>query len=182
MGLVQIHDTGPYTLADLDALPDDGRRRELVDGQLIVTPAPGPLHQLVSGNLYLMLRAARPAGLQAFYAPFDYRPSEERSFRPDLLVCRVEDVGPRGVERPLQLAVEIISPSTRMTDQLLKRGLYEQAGVASYWLIDPEQERLTVLELVDGSYVERAVVKGDDEFVAEVPFAVRVVPSELVSR
>lgn len=63
-----------------------------------------------------------------------------------------------------------------------KRQAYQESGVASYWLFDPEDEVLTVLELVDGQYVERAVVKGDDVFEAEFPFGVRVVPGELVSR
>lgn len=65
---------------------------------------------------------------------------------------------------------------------MYKRHEYQLAGVVSYWIFDPEDEVLTVLELVDGTYVERAVVKGDDVFEAELPFAVRIVPSELVSR
>jgi Uma2 family endonuclease len=58
--------------------------------------------------------------------------------------------------------------------------LYEQAGVASYWIFDPEDEQLTVLELLDGRYVERAVVKGSDAFEPTLPFPVRVVPAELL--
>ena len=116
-------------------------------------------------------------------APFDFRPTNRRwSLQPDLLVCRCEDVGPKGVERPLLLAVEVLSPSTRSTDLLLKRGLYEQAGVASYWIFEPEAAVLTVLELVSGRYIERAVVKDDEVFEAELPFPVRVVPAELVRR
>jgi Uma2 family endonuclease len=181
MGNVQTLEPGEFTLADLDALPDDGMRYELVDGQLLVTPAPLAIHQRVAGQLFLRLQPACPDGLEVFFAPFDFRPSKQRSLQPDLLVCRSGDVGPRGVEFcPLLLAVEILSPSTRMTDLLLKRALYEESGVTSYWIIDPEAETLTVLELDDGVYLERAVVKRDEIFEAALPFDVRIVPSDLV--
>ncbi|MEV6281612.1 Uma2 family endonuclease [Kribbella sp. NPDC051770] len=181
MESVQTLEPGGFTLADLDTLPDDGMRYELVDGQLLVTPAPLAIHQRVAGQLFLRLQPACPEELEVFFAPFDFRPNKQRSLQPDLLVCRSDDIGPRGVEFcPLLLAVEILSPSTRMTDLLLKRALYEEAGVTSYWLFDPEAEELTVLELVDGAYVERAVAKGNEIFQAALPFAVPVVPSELV--
>lgn len=182
MGHVQTLEPGDYTLADLDTQPDDGRRRELVDGMLLVTPAPLAIHQRAVFELGFRLRLVCPDDLEILAAPFDYRPTSERSLQPDLLVCRQEDVGPRWIERPLLLAVEILSPSTRMKDLLLQRGIYEQAGVASYWTFDPEGEVLTVLELSDGRYVERAVVKGSDTFEAELPFPVRIVPAELVRR
>ncbi|MEU4394680.1 Uma2 family endonuclease [Kribbella sp. NPDC023855] len=170
-------------MADLDDLPDDGMRYELVDGQLLVTPAPLPVHQRVVVQLTVRLEANCPEEFEVFVAPFDFRPASGRSLQPDVLVCRCEDVGPKGVElRPLLLAVEVLSSSTRMTDLLLKRAIYEEAGVGSYWLIDPDQEALTVLELEGGRYVERAVVKGDDAFDAQLPFSVRVVPGELVRR
>jgi Uma2 family endonuclease len=58
--------------------------------------------------------------------------------------------------------------------------VYEQAGVRSYWILDPDKETLTVLELVDGTYVERDVVTGEKVFDAELPFPVRIVPAELL--
>ena len=66
-----------------------------------------------------------------------------------------------------------------MLDLLLKRGVYEQAGVQSYWILDPDAESLTVLELVDAVYVERDVVTGEKVFEAALPFPVQIVPSEL---
>ncbi|WP_433023434.1 Uma2 family endonuclease [Kribbella sp. CA-294648] len=119
-------------------------RYELVDGQLLVTPAPLPIHQRVVVQLTVRLEASCPEEFEVFVAPFDFRPASGRSLQPDVLVCRCEDVGPKGVERrPLLLAVEVLSSSTRMTDLLLKRAVYEEAGVGSYWLIDPDQEALT---------------------------------------
>jgi Uma2 family endonuclease len=155
-------------------------RYELVDGMLMVTPIPSLIHQGAVGELCYQLARACPETLEVFLGPLDFRPTTRRSLQPDVLVCRVEDVGPAWIERPLLLAVEILSPTTLINDLLLKRKLYEEACVSSYWIFDPEDERLTVLELVDGRYVERAVVKGTDAFEAELPFSVRIVPAELV--
>jgi Uma2 family endonuclease len=168
-------ESGEFSLLDLDALPDDGMRYELIDGLLVVTPIPPVLHQTAVLNLATQLRKACPEQLKVFLGPLGFQPTVRRSLQPDIVVCRREDIGPTAIERSLVLAVEILSPPTRMTDVLLKRAIYEEAGVDSYWLIDPEQESLMVLELVDGRYVERAVVKADEAFVA-----VRVVPTELV--
>ena len=177
---VQTLEPGQFTMADLDALPEDGMRYELVDGTLLVTPAPLPIHQTAVVELSFRLRLACPADLQVFVAPLDFRPNGRRSLQPDVLVCRREDVGERAIERPLLLAVEILSPATRAKDLLLKRGLYEEAGVTSCWIFDPESVELTVLELSAGRYAGQALVRGDEVFEAKLPFSVRIVPSELV--
>ncbi|MGW7684492.1 Uma2 family endonuclease [Kribbella sp. NPDC054772] len=169
----------PYTLEYLDSTPDDGGRREIVDGGLFVTPAPSRLHQRAVTELCFQLKLASPGGMDILVAPFDYRPTSQRSLQPDVLVCSPDDTDPQHARKPLALAVEILSPSTRMVDLLLKRGVYEQAGVRSYWILDPEKESLTVLELVDGVYVERDVVTGEKVFDAVLPFPVQIVPAEL---
>ncbi|MDX6260832.1 MAG: hypothetical protein QOH84_2520 [Kribbellaceae bacterium] len=171
---------GEFTLVDLDSLPDDGMRYELVDGQLLVTPIPPPIHQRAVLQLAVLLERVRPEHLEVFLGPLDFQPTARRSLQPDVLVCRLEDIGPRAVEGSLALAVEVLSPPTLMTDRLLKRAIYEDAGVDSYWIFDPEDLVLTVLELEDGRYFERALVKADDAFEAELPFPVRVVPARLV--
>jgi Uma2 family endonuclease len=173
-------EAGEFTLVDLDSLPDDGMRYELVDGQLLVTPTPPLVHQTAVLQLAVDLRKACPEQLKVFLGPLDFQPTMRRSMQPDILVCRLEDIGPRAVERSLVLAVEVVSPPTRMTDLLLKRAIYEDAAVDSYWIFDPEDAVLTVLELENGRYVERAVVRADEAFEAELPFGVRVVPAELV--
>ena len=178
---VEPLESGPYTLAYLDTAPDDGRRREIIDGGLFVTPAPSRVHQRAVVELAFQLKLASPGGLDILVAPFDYRPTGERSLQPDVLVCSPGDTNAGHATKPLLLAVEILSPSSRMIDLLLKRGVYEQAGVRSYCILDPEKESLTVLELVDGVYVERDVVTGDKVFEATLPFPVRIVPSELLS-
>ena len=169
-----------WTVDDLDRLPDDGLQYELLDGLLLVTPAPVPVHQRVIGNLYLLLRAACPPGHEVFLAPLDWRPDLRTSLQPDLLVVRKEDVGPANVTAPLALAVEVLSPSTRRKDLVLKRSKYEECGVSHYWIIDPIEPSLLALDLVNGGYVTGTEARGPDPADLEHPFAITVVPDHLI--
>ena len=172
---------GDWTVDDVDRLPDDGLRYELVDGVLLVTPAPVPRHQLAVGELFFVLRSAQPPDLQAFVAPLDFRPTDRRSVQPDLLVVRRDDLGEKNITRPLLLAVEVLSPGTRSVDLLLKRGVYQESGVASYWLVDPDQPSVTVLELDRaGRYQQVGFARGDQVLRVERPFPVEIIPTRLV--
>ncbi len=168
---------GGWTVDDLDRFPDDGLRYELVDGVLLVSAAPSEEHQIALGNLHLLLAAGCPADLRVFFAPYDVRLSSRRQLQPDLLVLpKDRSLSDR---RPL-LVVEVLSPSTRAVDRTLKRLVFQDGGIPSYWLVDPFLPSLTVLELVDGAYVEVAVVTEDQSYDAATPFPVRVVPADLV--
>lgn len=169
-----------WTVDDLDLLPDDGLQYELLDGLLLVTPAPVLMHQRVTGNLYLLLRAACPAGFEVFFAPVDWRPDRRTSLQPDLLVIRSDDAGVKNVTGPLVLAVEVLSPSTRRKDQVLKRSKYEDSGVQSYWIVDPAVPSMLALGLSDGAYVTTADVHGSERASLHSPFPVEMVPADLV--
>ena len=132
------HEFREWTVDDLERIPDDGLQYELLDGMLLVSPSPAARHQWVSGRLFLILTAGCPAGLKVFFAPLDWQPDPLTSFQPDLLVVRDEDVDIKNITRPLVLAVEVLSLSTRRKDLLLKRSKYEDSGVANYWIVDPE--------------------------------------------
>ncbi len=170
----------PWTIADLADTPDDGLRYELVDGTLLVSAAPSKVHQRCLGNLYLLLRSACPAHLEVFLAPTDYQPTQMRSFQPDLLVVRLDDPGEKAVTTPLTLAIEVLSPSSLSIDRVLKREMYQQAGVESYWVVDPLEPSVTAWTLVDGAYGDPAVVSGDDELAVTFPFPIRCVPAALI--
>lgn len=169
----------PWTVADLADLPADGLRYELVDGVLLVSPAPTTSHQRALGALYRLLTAACPPELEVFLAPTDYQPTSTRSLQPDLLVVRRDDPGDHAVTTPLALAVEVLSPSSRSIDRVLKRALYEQAGVAAYWVVDPAEPSVLAWELRDGGYAEAGLVRGDEVLRTAVPFLVEVSPSAL---
>lgn len=181
MGAVTMtRSAGGFTRADLDAMPDDGRRYELIDGAIFVTPSPIPVHQIISGNLYTMLRAACPDGLRVLYAPLDVVLAHDTVVEPDLLVALRSDFSLKDLPVPPLLAVEILSPSTRLVDLNVKRLRYESAGIASYWIVDPVAVSLTAWELVEGGYAEVAHVVGEETFEAASPFRVSVRPSLLV--
>ena len=81
--------------------------------------------------------------------------------QPDLLVVAVDDIGDKNVSAPLALAVEVLSPSTRRTDRLLKRSRYEEGGIGAYWIVDPTVPSIEALVLVDGVYQREAYATGE---------------------
>jgi Uma2 family endonuclease len=170
----------PLTRADLDDLPDDGHRYELIDGVLVVSPGPQLPHQDVVGNLHLLLRAACPPELKVVLAPFAVVLADDTEVQPDLLVAARTQFTRKELPGPPLLAVEVLSPSTRRFDLLVKRDRLQQAGCPSYWVVDPDEPSVLVLELRDGEYVEVAHLHGDDEHVVQQPFPMRLVPSELL--
>jgi len=174
----------PLTRSDLEGLgeqPDDGHRYELIDGVLIVSPGPQFRHQVVVGNLHLLLRQACPTGLQVLLAPFAVVLADDTEVQPDLIVAPLSQFTRKELPGAPLLAIEVLSSSTRRVDLLLKRDRLQAAGVPSYWLVDPDTPSVTVLELEDGIYVERAHIVGDEDHAVGAPFAVRLVPSELLS-
>lgn len=170
----------PLTEDDLAACPDDGHRYELVDGVLLVTPAPNLDHQRCVVSLVGLFLEARRPDHTVLVAPFDFRHSPTTVLQPDVLVARRSEVGQARLEHPPLLVVEVLSPSTRLTDLGTKRLAYEAAGVPAYWLVDPDGPSLGVLHLDDGRYVELAMVTGHQRYRATFPFPVTVVPADLV--
>lgn len=162
---------GPWTVDDLDDLPEGSTTRyELIDGALLVSAEPSLQHQRVNARVFRLLHDVAPSDLEVFL-PVDVRLSAVRQIAPDVTVVRREDAtGRRLVGVPL-LVVEVLSPSTRAIDLTLKRRVLEEAGVPSYWLVDPDDGVVTVLELEAGHYVE--VTRGTTVEVSR-PFPVVV--------
>ena len=147
------------TYDDLDAIPQErpGDRHELIDGELVVTPSPIPAHQLVSRNLFRHLDRYISAGNlgETIYAPVDIRLTPDNVLIPDIVFIakdRLHVIGPRAVDAPPDLVVEILSPGTRQRDLTVKRDLYAQFGVREYWVVDPAARTVEVLERFGNSY------------------------------
>jgi Uma2 family endonuclease len=172
----------PFTVADLDRLPDDGRRYELLDGVLIVSPRPIPVHQWVADRLFRVLDDACPFHLGVMHEPgVEVNPQTE--FAPDLVVIPVDEVvGVSKFTAPPLLVVEIRSPSTALIDLNQKKRAYERFGVPSYWIVGPDLAgpEFTVFELRDGRY--ELELKTTEPFTASRPFPVSIVPASLTSR
>ena len=170
------------TREDLDAMPDDGNRYELIEGEIVVSPSPLSRHQLAVTRLIVLLDTACTEDLRVSQAPFDVVLGEFDVVQPDVLVLDPQGLDDRGLNTAPLLAVEVLSPTTRRRDLTVKKRLYEQAGVSAYWVVDAETEglALTAWELRDGRYEAVASIAGDEEWTATVPFDVTVVPSRLV--
>jgi len=169
------------TVEDMENMPDDEFSYELDDGVLIVSPAPSSLHQLAVLRLAQILDAARPPelvvlpGVGVNISQFQHRV-------PDVAVVRADSMDTVFQERPPALAVEVASPRTRLYDRNRKKDVYEQFGIVSYWIVEPDRDKpeLIAFELRDGRYRQVARVAGDEPFEAVLPFPVTVTPSALV--
>lgn len=174
-----------FTRADLDALPDDGWRHELIDGSLLMTPAPSWRHQTVAFELAVLLRASCPDHLQVLVAPFDVALTPKTVVQPDVLVARRSDLTDADLPAAPALAVEVLSPSTRYIDLGFKRSRYEAAGCPSYWVVDPGTDdtppSIVMWELQGALYVEVASGAADSAIEAHAPFPVTVVPADLLA-
>ncbi|EQD79349.1 protein containing DUF820, partial [mine drainage metagenome] len=145
MVIAAVTPTKPFTASDLDAMQDDGYRREVIEGRLIVTPSPIGEHQDTVGWLFLLLNRHRPAGFRVMIAPYDWRVPGGDSLQPDLMIIREEDHNPKGFQLATPLVViEVLSPSTTIYDQTEKRARYESLGVSGYWMVDPAIPSITV--------------------------------------
>lgn len=129
-----------WTAEMLQDLPDDGRRYEVIDGELFVTPAPSHNHQRASAQLFKILEPfGVSVGLEVLYAPGAITFSPVREVQPDLYVFprRPGKAPERYIDmRELLLTVEILSPSTALVDRYRKRALYQSEGVLEYWVVD----------------------------------------------
>ena len=164
-----------FTPADLAAMPDDGRRYELVDGVLVVSPSPSRPHQRASMRLSVILDRHAPVELEVLAAPCDLLLGPDTVVQPDLLIVPAEDDDALPV-----LVVEILSESTRRFDLALKRARYETAGIGAYWVIDPgSTPSIVAWELRDGAYVEVARAEGADTARLRHPFPIQVTPADL---
>lgn len=162
-----------YTYEDLQAFPEDNLRREIIDGELIVTAAPRTRHQDVVMNLAgrLWLYAAEHGG-KVFPAPTDVFFSETSVVEPDVLFLRadhLDKVEQRFVRSAPDLVIEISSPSTRKLELVRKRELYERFGVPEYWYVDLDADLIQVYRLDDGYGVAHVLGRGDTIEALSVP-------------
>ncbi|PRX72194.1 Uma2 family endonuclease [Cohnella sp. SGD-V74] len=136
---------GPVTYDDYAAMPDDGNRYEIIDGVLeMMSPGPMAIHQGVSRELFLVLQSCR-SKYEIYYAPFDVILSRTTVLQPDIIMIhhsRLDIVKKHGVEGAPDLVIEILSPSTRKRDKVVKAAAYAKHKVPEYWLVDPEARTL----------------------------------------
>jgi len=175
------HISGEWTVEDLETLPDNGLRYEIIDGILQVSPSPVPLHQQAILQLAIAFSVACPRELKVYVAPLDWQPDSRTSLEPDVLVVPRNAIGAKSITGTPALVVEVLSPSTDRIDRMLKFSRYAEGGIGQYWLVDPNGPSIQVFSLTDRRYELLVEGVGDQPVSVTGPLEVTVVPSSLVA-
>lgn len=149
-------DTRHWTYEDYYKL-DDGQRYEVIEGELMMTPAPTFRHQDIQVRLgYLIFNHVLEKGLgKMVFSPVDVVLDKEMVFQPDIVFISNENMGiikEAAVFGPPDIAVEILSPSSIHRDMEIKKGIYEKYGIKEYWLVFPDEKVVEIFALKDGRY------------------------------
>jgi Uma2 family endonuclease len=157
---------GTWTYKDLFALPDDGKRYEIIEGELYEMPAPNLDHATVIANIIaLLIPLVTQLGGRWYTAPVDVFFQGADPVQPDVMVIFPGWQGSRpkrGLEGAPDLLVEVLSPSNRGHDILTKRALYARGGVREYWIVDPDARTLEILTFDRGDFHQGTVSSGSD--------------------
>lgn len=179
----------PVTYEIYAEMPDDGQRYEIIDGKLeMMSPAPTTSHQDVSRDLGFILMQSCKSEYLIYYAPIDVIFSQTDVLQPDILMIRrsrLDIVSERGIEGPPDLVVEILSPSSRRRDKVVKMKRYARYGVEEYWIVDPAARTLEQHRLEGGDRYELFnLFEGDDVVASDmlpcVSFAVSDIFREIM--
>ena len=147
-------DEGPFTIDDIFALPE-GQRAELIDGQIYDMATPNRMHQTISFSIARTIADhidAKNGGCEVDMAPFAViiQNDIKNYVEPDIcVICDKDKLSDRGCEGAPDWIIEIVSPSSRKTDYIIKNTAYSRAGVREYWIVDPVKERVTVYHYED---------------------------------
>ena len=163
------------TYEDYLYFPEDGKRHELIDGEHYVTAAPNLKHQTSVVNLVFFFRGAVPsreAG-QVWTSPVDVVLSKNDVVQPDLVFLSRDRLhlaaGGVNIQGAPDLVVEVLSPTTRRTDTITKRHLYEKYGVLEYWLVDPALDTIEIYRLTENGFRRVAELSAENEDVLTTP-------------
>jgi Uma2 family endonuclease len=164
--MAQTKRAGTWTYEDLFSLPDDGRRYEIIEGELYEMPSPGSAHALVIAALIrLLIHLVESLGGRWCTAPIDVFMPGANPVQSDILVILPggpAEIVPRGIEGAPDLVMEVLSPSNRGRDLLTKRSLYARAGVREYWLVDPDARTIEILSLDRDAFHLAFAASGDE--------------------
>jgi len=172
--MAQYPSSTKFTYEDYLLFPEDGKRHELIDGDHFVTPSPATRHQKIS----LILSTSLQTYLQQrnlghlFCAPMDVVLSETDIVQPDLLFISAErssTITDKNIQGPPDLVVEILSETTRKTDEIIKRKLYERYKVPEYWIVDPELETVKIYRLSNQGYARIAELSAEASNTLNTP-------------
>ncbi len=134
-----------------------------------MSPAPSPLHQRAIAGLYRVLHKVAPTHLDVLFAPLDVALAPDTVIQPDLIVAPRDSFTERDLPVAPLLAIEVLSPSTRGIDLLLKKDRLERARCPHYWVVDPDEPSIIAWRLVGDAYRLVAQATGDRPFETATP-------------
>lgn len=171
-----------WTYEDYALLPDDGKRYEVIRGELYMSAAPRPLHQrVITRQSYFLEGFLENSDIGiAFVAPIDVILPDKIGdpVQPDIVVIRRESlhiIDELNIQGAPDLVVEVLSPSNPAHDRKLKYDLYAEAGVREYWIIDPHNRSVEIHVLKEGNY-EQLGKWGEGETARSIVFRAFSVP------
>ena len=176
---------GEWTYEDYRQLPDDGYIYEIIEGELYMTPAPNIRHQRSSGELQYALQSfvkQNDLGI-VLDAPCDLILPGGTPVQPDIMFIAKENLGiitEQAVQGVPDLLIEILSPASREHDRVRKFGLYEQAGVPEYWLVDPNARTIEIFVLGQGKYSLSGMFEAGTVAVSKVLAGFSVAVDEVI--
>jgi Uma2 family endonuclease len=164
---------GSWTYEDYAALPDDGHRYEIVNGVLVMTPAPTPEHQDIVLEIAAYLRIhIKLAGLgRVFPSPIDVDLGPKNVFQPDVVVvlnAHLDRVAAKKIVGAPDLVVEVVSPGSGVMDRIAKYAIYARAGIPEYWIVKPEKKTVEIFVLEDGEYGSLGIFGGQQTLSSRV--------------
>jgi Uma2 family endonuclease len=172
---------GQWTYADYAALPEDGKRYEIIQGVLYMSPSPNTKHQrsIIRFAYYLFVHIEQAGLGEVLPAPYDVELSPGNVVQPDILVVLKENeerIKPSKLVGAPDLVVEIASPGTASYDRREKQDAYASAGVPEYWIADPAAKTIEVLVLEQGAYKQKGVFEDENllqsQIIPELPVKV----------
>lgn len=193
MSVTSLPHAAPFTVHDLFEMPDDGNRYEVLEGSLIVSPAPTPAHQLAADRLRAHLLAAAPPDLEVLTAVAVRLGDDGTGFVPDVVVTPTspEEMGAFLDPHEVLAVVEVVSPGSRTRDRTIKAGGYAAAGIPCYWRVEfapyPGQRDIAlpavlIYELDGDAYQLIATLTAGTTGEAALPFPIRLDPAALTGR
>ena len=176
-----------YTYDDYLTLPDDGKRYEIIEGELYMTPAPITLHQLVSGRLFRIIDDfVRKYDLgQALYAPVDVVLSMTDVVEPDIVFVakeRFHIIAKKNIVAAPDLVIEILSESSANTDRTTKKALYEKYGVKEYWIVDPDEQTVELFVRKENEFSRVGVFAGNQTVESQLLEGLKIKVREVFTK
>lgn len=181
---MSVQPTKPWTYEDYLDFPDDGRRYELVGGEVSVTPAANTRHQDIVGWIFVRLyqHVAQHGGGRVFVAPYDVVLSPTDVVEPDVVFVAEADahrITKANLQGAPTLAIEVLSDPRH--DRVRKRALYARFGVVEYWLVDPDGERVEVYRLDGDTYPTPTLLEAGTTLATDLLAGLTIAVTDLLA-